>query len=688
MTHRLLFLAAAFSLSAYSQPWSTFINSSRAIDWSSAGFTIPSYTVNCTTQPTLLTGSSNAATNTSRIQAALASCDSTHNVVNIPAGTYYVAGWTYGTQGNQVVRGAGPNSTRIYLTSTPSCGGLGGGVCMMSSDATYNGDSAVLTGSRQCSWTGGYAKGTTTITLSGCGGTPPVGKTLVLDQANDSSDTSGIYICDSSVSGCSGEDAGSYVGRNINGKYHTQAQVTHVTGVTSLGGGSYSVTISPGVYFNNIRSGQTPGAYWNGFVQYLGLENLTIDRTGYYDGMTNVMMYNTDKCWIRNVRSMYAGRNHVWLYLSSNSVIRDSYFYENQSHASESYGIEFNQSSAVLVENNIIQRVTVGPSMFGPGSGVVMAYNYVVNNGYAAPNFDASNAAHNAGNSMNLWEGNILPGINSDDSWGTNSTGTWFRNLLTGWANGKYQYTYPVSIENKSRAFNVVGNVLGQPGYQTNYESYATSNSGGVNGGDTVNHTIYVLGWSGYNGWGGCQDHTGSNVACDALVRSTLMRWGNWDVVTNGVKWDSTEASPAAVAYANANFTSSYFSSLAHTLPASLYLSSKPSWWPSGKAWPPIGPDVSSGNLGTCSGTYAGAQATSSAQCTGGTLTSRWSGTANSIPAQDCYLNVMQGAPDGTGSVLAFDASLCSTSSGGSGGGGGGSTVTIAVPTGLAATAQ
>ena len=88
------------------------------------------------------------------------------------------------------------------------------------------------------------------------------------------------------------------------------------------------------------------------------------------------------------------------------------------------------------------------------------------------------------------------------------------------------------------------------------------------------------------------------------------MRWGNYDTVTSGVKWDSTEASPAAVAYAGANFSSSYFSGLTHSLPASLYYTSKPSWWPSTKAWPAIGPDVVIGQSGTCSGTYAGAQAT------------------------------------------------------------------------------
>ena len=161
------------------------------------------------------------------------------------------------------------------------------------------------------------------------------------------------------------------------------------------------------------------------------------------------------------------------------------------------------------------------------------------------------------------------------------------------------------------------------------------------------------------------------------------MRWGNYDVVNNAARWDATEASPGSVPYINANFSSSYFSALSHSLPASLYYSSTPSWWPSGKNWPPIGPDVTSGNIGVCTGTYAGAQATTSSQCSGGTLTSAWASHATSIPAQDCFLNTMGGRPDGSGGALSFDAAACystSTSSGGSSAPGS--------PTGLTAVVQ
>jgi hypothetical protein len=662
MKYRFLFLLTVFSLSAYPQPWSTFLNPSRAIDWTSGiGFTIPNYTVNCATQLTLTANSASAAAaNTTAIQNALASCDATHNVVNLPAGTYYTNGILFGTQGKQVLRGAGPKSTTLLFSDGNGCtGGLKQGVCMRDSVARYDGSGEVLppTGTRQCRWTAGYAQGTTSITLSNCGGTPPVNSTIILDQANDITDTHGIYICDTNVANCGyeGSTGGNNNGRFISGKTYSQQQVTYVIGVTSLGGGSYTATISPGVSFTNIRSGQNPGAWWPGFVQNDGLENMTLDGSGLD---STIGMYDCYECWVKNITSKNGGRNHVDTYQSGRDVIRDSYFYAAQGSASESYAVELEESSGVLVENNIFQQVTT-PIMFGAGTDSIIGYNYSVNVNYSCGGGCASYgngaySSHNAGNNMNLFEGNNFFGIWGDDAWGASDQNTYFRNMLAGWQNGKAASTFPTMMRANFRAINVVGNVLGQPGYHTQYQAYATSTTAGA-GGANEDKSIYSIGWAGT----GASCSSGAVATCDPLGVSTLMRWGNYDTVNASVRWDSTEASPAAVTYVNANFSSSYFNSSAHTLPASLYYASKPSWWPSGKAWPAIGPDVLSGNLGTCgSGTYVGAQATTSTQCVAGGLTPAWASHATSIPAQDCYLS-LGGKVDGTGNAINFDAGAC-----------------------------
>jgi hypothetical protein len=73
-----------------------------------------------------------------------------------------------------------------------------------------------------------------------------------------------------------------------------------------------------------------------------------------------------------------------------------------------------------------------------------------------------------------------------------------------------------------------------------------------------------------------------------------------------------------------------------HALPASLYLSAKPSWWSSSIPYPAIGPDVT-GGIGPGGHAYA-------------------------IPAE-AYYNAMGGSEGGAGSPLTFDASNYSSSS-------------------------
>ena len=673
--HQLDFNSASFTGSvnsdfrnvvAYSANWSAFIDPSRAIDWTSVGFAIPNYTVNCAAQLTggnaLAAGSGNATTNAAHIQTALNSCDSTHNVVSVPAGTWYVGNFSFGTQGNQVLRGAGPNSTYIFSTNGP--------IYMVSNPDNYGAspDTQYGTGIDTCNWTGGLAKGSTSITLSSCNSAPPLNQTIILDQINDVADTGGVTICDNTWAPCAQEAGpGDNEGRMTGGVARTgitrnEQQVVYTTGVTSLGGGSYTVTIATPIFFNNVRSGQQPGAWWPGFVQHDGIENLTLDYSASAVGDTDfgaLFIWNCYQCWVKNIRSLYGQRDSVNVLDSDQVQIRDSYFYQTKDnhHHSIAYCVEATESSQVLVENNIFQQQST-PVIFQNGSGDVAGYNFTIGNIYdGSPGFMAgSYYSHNGGVEMNLWEGNNMNGIWADDIHGASPSGTLFRNMVQGWQKdcdgaACTNSSTPIILRVNNRVFNDVGNVLGQPGYHTNYQQVATSSST-FTGVEAA--SIYSVGLA-------TSDlcSSGNVTACDTIAVSSLMRWGNYDTVNAAVRWNSTEAAPGAVTYAAANFSTGYFNTLAHTLPASLYYSSTPSWWPTGKAWPAIGPDVSGGNVGTCSGTYAGSQGTLTGQCSGGTLSSAWGNHVASIPAQDCYLKTLNGPPDGSGSVLPFDANNC-----------------------------
>jgi hypothetical protein len=127
----------------------------------------------------------------------------------------------------------------------------------------------------------------------------------------------------------------------------------------------------------------------------------------------------------------------------------------------------------------------------------------------------------------------------------------------------------------------------------------------------------------------GSGDTEGSvTIPDDPLVKTTLLRWGNFDVATNAAHFAASDVPSAITPLGNAVPAS-------QTLPASFYLADSPGFWPASKAWPAIGPDITGGNLAGLSG------------------------HAFSTPAEDCYSNVMNGPADGSGSPLTFNAAAC-----------------------------
>jgi hypothetical protein len=93
-----------------------------------------------------------------------------------------------------------------------------------------------------------------------------------------------------------------------------------------------------------------------------------------------------------------------------------------------------------------------------------------------------------------------------------------------------------------------IGNVLGTPGHMSGW----TYSGGGWN------PTVFMLGWG--------------NYGVDAGVANTSILNGNYDYLTQSIKWDANDTT--------------------HFLPDSLYLSQTPAFFGS-RAWPWITPDGS-----------------------------------------------------------------------------------------------
>jgi len=161
----------------------------------------------------------------------------------------------------------------------------------------------------------------------------------------------------------------------------------------------------------------------------------------------------------------------------------------------------------------------------------------------------------------------VINNFEDDGYYGSSSYNTLFRNRISG----------QLRLKHFSDYYNVVGNILGDTRANT-YETEA------ANYWEQGIAPIYELGFpnignASYTGTLGPTNppdyHALSNnledcQQLDRNVKATILRHGNWDAVNNDVVWDNRISD--------------------HTIPNSLYLTAKPSWWGE-LPWPPIGPD-------------------------------------------------------------------------------------------------
>jgi hypothetical protein len=229
------------SVAVFGQAWSGIISSSRAVDWRNAGAgTIPARTTICATL--------NPGASGSQINSAIASCPSGQTVL-LNAGTYNISGGiVFNGKSNVTIRGAGADKTLLVFSSPDSCTGQAADVCVRSGDVNWSGGP-----SNSASWTAGYAKGTTNITLSSTSNLK-VGSPLILDQLDDSTDNGTIFICQDSAK-CA-IDGPSGTSRNDRGQVQVVTVAACGTSTQGAACTSNNVTISPGLYMPNWRSYQ------------------------------------------------------------------------------------------------------------------------------------------------------------------------------------------------------------------------------------------------------------------------------------------------------------------------------------------------------------------------------------------------------------------------------------------------
>jgi hypothetical protein len=596
--------------SSAQQPWSGVLDPSRAADWSAAGVPggVPSASwTQCGSTIAAYSGSATTINN------ALNACPA-NQFVKLGPGIFQLStGILFGNKSNVVLRGSGADQTHIVFTGSDGCGGLHGAICF------HNAGGDLSSGST-ASWTGGFAKGSQTLTFSSTSGMA-VGMYITLDQLNDANtDTGNVWICDSGdVCVDEGPSGGQLPNRG-------QQQMVKITGISGN-----TVTTSTPILMPNWRADRSPLAhFYPTYISRSGVEDLSFDWTN-SNAQSGIALFNAGECWVRGVRSITlanpnaGGRNHVWIRGSAFITVRDSYFYGSMRALSTSYGIEwYDGSSNSLIENNFFQHESAPFVFNGGGAGSVVAYNYAIDNYWLVSTTSIAGMTwmHGTSGDMILHEGNVGQGWWADDIHGTHFFDTLFRNYYEGSEPADSKRTdqrMPVSFRAYSRYMNVIGNALGTPGVQNTYQCAFTSAPPSCPG--TI---VFELG----------QPNNLPIVnSGDAKVATTLMRWGNYDTVSGAAKWNSTEVPSGIGLYANAVPAS-------QTLPSSFYLSGKPAWFGS-MAWPAIGPDVSNGTV------------------------SGLGGHVNIVPAQSCYSTSPIDSSYGSSNVRLFNASKCYGQGGG-----------------------
>lgn len=591
------------------QLWSTILSSDRAMNWTYAGIPggVPTGWSDCTNTAC---NTAFSTPTTANIDAALAGAPD-NTVVRIPAGTHSMTGSINANRSNVILRGAGPTQTTITLNGNNILMGNG------------SGGQGSAPGSLASTALSTYTKGSTVLTVASSTGMS-AGQIVAVLQDNPA------YV---NPTGNEGNQNATWIAATpafFGGSSQSLAELVEIVTVDS----STQITISPPGLSLTYTAGLNPKVIrWStsGVYRYNGVENMTVNASS---SNFAVALVFCNYCWIKNVTVTNVARSGYYAFFGYRTELRDGYISGgNAPGGPTQYGIEIDRSTLTKVENNIMFGVT-SPFLGESSSGVVVAYNYA----HRTPtdNVFPGFATHRSHMWASLFEGNIVYKLQFDNVWGSGSHNTVYRNYLAGTHPNATNYRVPLAIDAYNRYVNVVGNVLSATN-STYLTVYECSDLNEVNNTETY---VYDIG-----GFGGCDNE----IPRDTTTRTSLMRWGNWDKVTYaasgstaGTRWctGSGTGSSGADAYntactaserAEADATFPGLTSPSTTLPASFYLSAKPSWFGS-VAWPPTGPDITGGNI------------------------SNVGGHANKNPAQVCYDAT---AKDVNGFLTAFDAAAC-----------------------------
>ena len=321
----------------------------------------------------------------------------------------------------------------------------------------------------------------------------------------------------------------------------------------------------------------------------MGLEDLTVEL----NGSASVAISGAYASWVKGVRlkGTPSGQSINIGNSTKNCLVANNYITAGTPGPYHEM-VQYSGDSDDLIVNNVIDGGFIEGG--GHSSGVVFAYNYLRDSNSIGNPY--GEFQHQAGSSFNLFEGNQMPVLRDDDTWGTHNLNSFFRNYLSCWDTPFSTNNYSaLLIDSYSRFDNAIGNALGSSNPITGNPQCPTYD------GSTFPYLFGINIGGGINGIN------------DPLTRSSALRWGNYAVCTgtncNTVRFDSAE-NPTTLTGNAAAYNNIVSPSTA--LPASFFMNGNtaPNWWTVCKTWstfptscsstqtplyPAIGPEVTTG---------------------------------------------------------------------------------------------
>ncbi len=651
-----LFLLFAPSLTSAQTPWSNFLNyvpagskgvAQTGIDWSNTqtGLTtsngLPpdaSWTQAGSTIAASACG--NGSTDcTSTIQTALNSCGTDQYVLLGPGIFLLNSSNKVMVPSNCVLRGSGANQTTGTVVEIPS--NLEDGTVVLGTGNDPNASNDVTI-------TSGATAQSTSIVVSNASNIG-VGTLLIITEFNETapnysqpgggaSASPSYVVPNADWAADPSDDSGqcSYCDGLWNGT-RNRSQIVEVTSVSGS-----TIGLHPPLYTDYT---ETPHATPYNAGTNSGIENIYWEE-GMGPGGTSthtsrnspVIFYSCKYCWITGNYFYFMDGDYVKFYWAFRDLLWGNLMDDGDNHGpgsdNQAVTVTFKSSANQVVNNIFLRAENTVLYNFG-ASGNVFAYNFATG-GYASPSSYASGfEAHSTHVQFNLLEGNIDATNWFDVGHGSNSQQTDFRNYwagdsyFCGSANTKTTIScsgaaWTTNADNALRVdslsvfTNAIGDIVGSP-------SLVNNNSAGA-----LSATMY---WS--------ADFNGRNCT----NRIGVMFGFTLQCDSGSSSYDTTYNAGTALLHGLRNYintTTTWSGNLTHTLPASFFLSNKPSWWTSSLPWPGIGPDITGGTLPSAS------------------LIGEPSGMVYMNPAMNCYYNVVAGTEGGNGSPYnTFNAATC-----------------------------